>query len=48
MQSAAQDGPPGIAGGGAQVLLAVGPAVLFVLGGVAAAIGIGRRVGEYR
>jgi hypothetical protein len=34
--------------GGAQGLLAVGPAVLFLLGGVAAAIGIGRRVGEYR
>lgn len=34
--------------GGAQGLLAAGPAVLFLLGGVAAAIGIGRRVGEYR
>jgi hypothetical protein len=34
--------------GAAQTLLATVPAVLFVLAAVAAALGIGRRVGEYR
>ena len=34
--------------GAAQTELVVAPAVLFVLAGVAAAVGVGRRVGEYR
>ena len=34
--------------GVAQSLLAIGPAVLFVLAAAAAVVGIGRRVGEYR